>query len=101
MLTLDINFVAALDEIDRAVAALEAAGFEAERHDWSISFRGRSQVSLQLSTEDFYREFPARSVPAYGQGILLWEAYLDDAVAGKIKASAPAADAGCLGEPCF
>jgi hypothetical protein len=86
MVTRDVDFVVAIDEIDRAVAALEAAGFEAERHDWSINFRGRSQVSLQLSTEDFYREFPARSVPADVHGILLRVACLDDTVAGKIKA---------------
>jgi len=86
MVTRDVDFVVAIDEIDRAVAALEAAGFEAERDDWSINFRGRSQVSLQLSTEDFYREFPARSVPADVHGILLRVACLDDTVAGKIKA---------------
>jgi hypothetical protein len=42
MVTRDVDFVVAIDEIDRAVAALEAAGFEAERDDWSINFRGRS-----------------------------------------------------------
>jgi len=42
-----------VDEIDRAVAVLEAVGFKADRHEWSVNFRGRSQVSLQLSTEDF------------------------------------------------
>jgi hypothetical protein len=86
MVTRDIDFVVAVDEIDRAVAALAAVGFQAERPDWSVNFRGRSQVSLQLSTEDFYRDFPTRSVPADVHGILLRVAALDDTLAGNIKA---------------
>ena len=85
MVTRDVDFVVAVDEIDRAVAALEAVGFMAERHDWSVNFRGRSQVSLQLSTEDFYREFPSRAVPADVHGILLRVASIEDTLAGKIK----------------
>lgn len=64
MVTRDVDFVVAVDEIEPAVATLEAVGFVAQRHPWSVNFLGRSQVSLRLSTEDFYREFPARSVPA-------------------------------------
>lgn len=86
MVTRDVNFVVAVDEIARAVAALEAVGFVAERHEWSVNFRGRSQVSLQLSTEDFYREFPARAIAADVHGILLRVASLGDTLAGKIKA---------------
>jgi len=86
MVTRDVDFVVAVDEIDRAVSALEAVGFTAERHEWSVNFRGRSQVSLQLSTEDFYRDFPSRAVPADVHGILLRVASIDDALAGKIKA---------------
>jgi hypothetical protein len=48
MVTRHVAFVEAIDEIGRAVATLEAAGFEAERHDGLVNFRGRSQVSLQL-----------------------------------------------------
>lgn len=86
MVTRDVDFVVAVDEIDRAVAALEAVGLPAERHAWSVNFRGRSQVSLQLSTEDFYREFPSRAVAADVHGILLRVAALEDTLAGKIKA---------------
>jgi len=86
MVTREVDFVVAVDEIEQAVAALEAVGFKAERHDWSVNFRGRSQVSLQLSTEDFYREYTSRSVPADGHGILLRVAALEDTLAGKIKA---------------
>jgi hypothetical protein len=86
MVTRDVDFVVAVDEVERAVAALEQAGFAAERHPWSINFRGHSQVSLQLSTENFYAEFPARAVAADVHGILLRVAALHDTLAGKVKA---------------
>jgi hypothetical protein len=86
MVTRDVDCVVAVDEIDRAVAVLEAVGFKAERHAWSVNFLGRSQVSLQLSTEDFYRDFASRAVPADVHGILLRVAALEDTLAGKIKA---------------
>ncbi len=86
MVTRDVDFVVAVDEVERAVAALERAGFTAERHAWSINFRGHSQVSLQLSTENFYEEFPARAVAADVHGILLRVAALHDTLAGKVKA---------------
>jgi hypothetical protein len=58
---------------------------KAERFDWSINFRGASKVSIQLSTEDFYREFPSRAVPADVHGILMRVASLEDTLRGKIK----------------
>jgi hypothetical protein len=86
MVTRDVDFVVAVDEIERAVAALEQVGFTAERHPWAVNFQGHSQVSLQLSTEDFYRGFPSRAVAADVHGILLRVATLDDTLAGIIKA---------------
>jgi len=86
MVTRDVDFVVAVEEVDRAVTLLESTGFSAERHDSSVSFKGRSAVSLQLSTEGFYREFPARAVPADVHGILLRVAALEDTLARKIKA---------------
>ena len=86
MVNRDVDFVVAVDEIEPAVATLEAVGFLAQRHPWSVNFQGRSQVSLQLSTEDFYREFPSRSVPADVHGILMRVASLTDTLAGTIKA---------------
>jgi hypothetical protein len=82
MVTRDVDFVVAVDEVERAIAGLQAVGFTPERHQWSVSVRGRSQVSLQLSTEDFYRDFPSRSVPADAHGILLRVASLD---AGRVR----------------
>src|SRR5512137_2659930 len=64
MVTQDVDFVVATDQVDRTVSLLEQAGFRAERYEWSVNFTGRSKISLQLSTEDFYRDFPSRAVAA-------------------------------------
>ncbi len=86
MVTQDVDFVVATDQVERAVSLLEEAGFRAERYEWSVNFTGRSKVSLQLSTEDFYKEFPARAVPADVHGILLRVASVEDTLRGKIRA---------------
>ena len=90
MVTQDVDFVVATDAIERTVSLLEEAGFRSEKFDWSVNFQSRSKVSLQLSTEAFYREFPARAVAADVHGILLRVASLEDTLRGKMKAwSAP------------
>lgn len=86
MVTRDVDFVVAADDVDRAVEALVAAGFRAERFSWSVNFQGGSQVSLQLSTEEFYRDFPDRAVAADVHGILMRVASLEDTLRGKIQA---------------
>ncbi len=86
MVTRDVDFVVAVDQIERAVQVLTDAGFAAEKYEWSVNFTSKSQLSMQLSTEDFYQEFPSRSVPADVHGILLRVASLEDTLAGKIKA---------------
>jgi len=86
MVTQDVDFVVGAEAVERTVAALEAAGFAAERFEWSINFKGRSKVSIQLSTEEWYRDFPERSVAADVHGILLRVASLEDTLQGKMKA---------------
>ena len=51
-----------------------------------MNFKGRSAVSLQLSTEACYRDFPSRAVPADVHGILMRVASLADTLTGKIRA---------------
>jgi len=86
MVTQDVDFVVAADAIERTVSLLEQAGFRPERFPWSINFKGRSAVLVQLTTEAFYRDFPSRAVPADVHGILLRVASLEDTLKGKIKA---------------
>jgi hypothetical protein len=86
MVTQDVDFVVAAEAVERIVSLLVEAGFHSERFEWSINFKGRSTVSLQLSTEDFYWDFPTRAVPADVHGILLRVASLEDTLKGKMKA---------------
>jgi len=86
MVTQDVDLVVASDAIELTVSLLEKAGFRAERFAWSVNFKGRSAVSVQLSTEDFYRDFPSRAVAADVHGILMRVASLHDTLGGKIRA---------------
>ncbi len=86
MVTQDVDFVVASESIEHVVSLLEDAGFRYEKFDWSINFKGRSAVSIQLSTEDFFRDFPSRAVAADVHGILMRVASLEDTLRGKIKA---------------
>jgi len=86
MVTQDVDFVVTTDAVEKTVALLEEAGFRSKRFEWSVNFQGPSKISIQLSTEDFYQEFPARAVPADVHGILLRVASIEDTLNGKIKA---------------
>jgi hypothetical protein len=86
MVTQDVDIVVAAEDIERVVSLLTDVGFQSERFDWSVNFKGRSKVSIQLSTEDFYRDYPARAVAADVHGILMRVASLEDTLHGKMKA---------------
>ncbi|RJP46636.1 MAG: hypothetical protein C4548_02265 [Desulfobacteraceae bacterium] len=86
MVTRDVDIVVAAESVETAKNVLEEAGFRSESFTWSINFYGHSKVSIQLSTEDFYKDFPGRSVPADIHGILMRVASLEDTLRGKIKA---------------
>ena len=86
MVTQDVDFVVAAGDIERAIAALCDAGFQSKRHQWSVNLTGGSKVTIQMSTEDVYLDFPMRSVAADVHGILLRVASLEDTLRGKILA---------------
>jgi len=101
MATADVDVVIAAERVEEAVKALSAAGFTSKsrssRGNEAHSsrklepphvgcYKGRSKVLVQISTEDFYREFPERSVPADIHGILMRVASLPDTLRGKILA---------------
>jgi hypothetical protein len=83
---IDVDVMIAVERVEDAVAALTAAGFQAKRFEWSINLKGASHVSIQISTEDIYREFPSRSIAADVHGISMRVASLEDTLAGKIAA---------------
>jgi hypothetical protein len=86
MATADVDIVIASERVDEAVKALQAAGFKAKKFKWSVNLQGRSKVSVLISTEKVYQEFPGRSVPADIHGILMRVASLRDTLAGKLLA---------------
>ncbi|HEY8960634.1 MAG TPA: nucleotidyl transferase AbiEii/AbiGii toxin family protein [Luteolibacter sp.] len=86
MVTQDVDFVVTAEDVDRAVSVLSEAEFEADRFHGSVNFRGRSKVSIQLSTEEVYLAFPQRAVAADVHGILLRVASLEDTLTGKLLA---------------
>ena len=86
MVTQDVDFVVAADSIERAEAALIDAGFVLERFELSTNFKGRSKISIQLTTEDDYKDFASRGVAADVHGILLRVASLEDTLTGKVRA---------------
>ena len=86
MATADVDVVIAAERVDEAVKALCAAGFTARKFKWSFNLKGRSKVSVQISTEKAYREFPGRAVPADIHGILMRVASLTDTLTGKLLA---------------
>ena len=88
MVTQDVDIVIAMDRVEAAVKALEEANFVAKRFAWSINLTGDSTVSIQISTAEMYRDFPARAVPADIHGILMRVASLEDTLAGKLSAYA-------------
>ena len=86
MATADVDVVIAAERVEAAVKALRAAGFTAKKFAWSVNLKGGSKVSVQISTEEFYRDFPERSVPADIHGILMRVASREDTLRGKILA---------------
>lgn len=86
MVTRDVDFVVATPDVERATKALCDAGFSAQQFAWSVNFTSKSSVSVQLSTEAAYQDFPSRAVAADVHGILMRVAALEDTLAGKILA---------------
>jgi hypothetical protein len=86
MATADVDVVIAAERVEEAVKALRVAGFTVKKFKWSVNLKSRSKVLVQISTEDIYRDFPQRAVPADIHGILMRVANLPDTLRGKILA---------------
>lgn len=86
MVTQDLDFVVATDNVPEATRVLEEAGFQSEAFTGSINFKGSSRLSLQCSTEALYSDFPKRAVAADVHGILIRVASLEDTLQGKLLA---------------
>jgi hypothetical protein len=86
MATADVDVVIAAGRIEEAVQALIKAGFTAKKFPCSVKLKGRSQVGVQISTEEIYHDFPGRSVAADIHGILMRVAGREDTLRGKLLA---------------
>ncbi len=86
MATADVDLVLAIESVETAVEALEAVGFKTKRFEWSVNLTGRSRVSVQITTDPFYYDFPERSGPADVHGILMRVASVADTLRGKVRA---------------
>ncbi len=86
IVTLDVGFAVTADDVERVVEVLIESGFKCDKFKWSINFSGKSKVSVQLSTEEVYLDFPNRSVAADVHGILMRVASLEDTLLGKTLA---------------
>ena len=86
MATADVDLVIVAERVEEAVKGLSQAGFKAKKFAWSVNLKGHSKVSVQISTEEVYREFPARSVRADIHGILMRVASREDTLRGKLLA---------------
>ena len=86
MATADVDIVIAATELDRCVESLVQVGFRAERFEWSVNLQGESAVSVQISTDAFYRGFPDRGIETVVHGIPMRVASREDTLAGKLAA---------------
>ena len=86
MATADVDIVIGTDDIERCVAALEAAGFSAQHYQWSVNLTGQSKVTIQISTDPRYRAFPESALTADIHGIRMRIATAADTLAGRVAA---------------
>jgi len=71
MATADVDLVIVTKQLDAAVEAFQSLGFSREEFAHSVNLKGQSKVSIQITTAEFYQEFPSRAVPADVHGMLM------------------------------
>ncbi len=86
MATADVDIVIGAADVERCVKALEQVGFASERFDWSINLKGSSKVSVQISTDDFYKSFPETAISVQVHGITMRVASAENTLRGKLAA---------------
>jgi hypothetical protein len=85
--TVDADFVVVAPDLEKVQRALTDAGFLLQTFPHSLNARrAASKLSLQLTTDPRYQEFPARAERREVLGLMVWVAALHDVVQGKIWA---------------
>jgi hypothetical protein len=80
------DVVIAAGRVEEAVKALREVGFPVRKSAWSVNLKARSRVSVQISAEDTYHDFPGRSIRADIRRILMCVAGCEDTFRGKLLA---------------
>lgn len=86
MVTLDADLVVAFDDLDRALAVAEGAGFSITKFEWSANLKGAGQLAIQVTVDARYFEMAARAAEADVCGMWLPVAALEDTFQGKLWA---------------
>lgn len=85
--TVDADFVIVSDNLSRVSGALDAAGFSLQTFAHSLNARRpESQLSLQLTTDPRYQDFPERAERKKVLGVMVPVASLEDIILGKVWA---------------
>ena len=88
--TRNVDFVTVSAKIREITDALGASGFNLEKAERILRFKGNSNVAIGLHTTRGILDLSTRSVPANVHGMLMRVASLEDTLGGKIAAfSAP------------
>jgi len=84
--TADVDIVIGAQDVERCVSSLEQAGFRTERFAWSVNLKGRSKLTVQISTDPMYSAFPETAIEADVHGITMRVATLENTLRGKLAA---------------
>jgi len=86
LVSLDLDLVIAIDDLDRAKSLL-AAQFSIKQFPHSLNLSAEeSEIRVQIQTDSRYLDFPDRAVPREVLGLTLPVASLEDLLQGKIWA---------------
>jgi len=87
LVSLDLDLVIAIDDLDRAKSLL-AAQFSIKQFPHSLNLSAaESEIRVQIQTDSRYLDFPDRAVPREVLGLTLPVASLEDLLQGKIWAA--------------
>jgi hypothetical protein len=85
--TADLDLVVSSDKLEKVSSDLVAQGFKREVFEYSVNFRKPgSQLVIQFSTDDFYKDYYKDAVTKEVLGIPVKVATIEKIIAGKISA---------------
>ena len=87
VVSLDLDLVVAVDDLDKVCKTAEALGLKVARFEHSVNLSSRvSDLRIQLQRDSRYQEFIARSVSRKVLGYGMKVARLEDVLQGKLWA---------------